>query len=136
LCYLQGGEEHSAEQARQRLYRQKEARLRVIAFAAIARPEKFFNLLERCGAEVAARLSFDDPRRFTEQDYATLSKLRQEKGAQLVTTEKDVARMGDRLATLGADAFPVTLEFDDAAILDDALGGLFKPSDEARQARR
>jgi tetraacyldisaccharide 4'-kinase len=105
---------------------------RVVAFAAIARPEKFFHLLEQCGAEVAARLSFDDHRRFAERDYAALSKLRNERDARLVTTEKDAARMGDRLATLGADALPVTLEFDDAAVLDNALRGLFKPGDEAR----
>ena len=109
---------------------------RVVAFAAIARPEKFFNLLEKCGAEVAARLSFDDHRRFAERDYATLSRLRQAHGARLVTTEKDAARMGDRLATLGADALPVTLVFDDAAVLDDALRGLLEPGDEARHARR
>ena len=109
---------------------------RVVAFAAIARPEKFFNLLEKCGAEVAARLSFDDHRRFAERDYAALSRLRQAHGARLVTTEKDAARMGDRLATLGADALPVTLAFDGAAVLDDALCGLLEPGDEARHARR
>ncbi len=108
----------------------------VVAFAGIARPEKFFDLLEKCGAKVAARLSFDDHRRFTERDYATLSRLRQANGARLLTTEKDAARMGDRLATLGADALPVTLVFDDAAVLDAALRGLLEPGDEARQQRR
>lgn len=98
--------------------------MRVVAFAGVARPEKFFNLLEKCGAEAAARLSFDDHRRFTERDYATLSKLRQAHGARLVTTEKDAARMGDRFATLGAETLPVTLAFDDAAALDQALRGL------------
>jgi tetraacyldisaccharide 4'-kinase len=44
--------------------------------------------------------------------------------------------MGDRFATLGADALPVTLVFDDAAVLDDALRGLLEPGDEARHARR
>lgn len=107
--------------------------MRVVAFAGIARPEKFFDLLEKCGAEVVARISFDDHRRFAERDYATLSRLRQAHHARLVTTEKDAARMGDRLATLGADALPVTLAFDDAAVLDDALRGLLEPGDEARR---
>jgi tetraacyldisaccharide 4'-kinase len=67
---------------------------RVVAFADIGRPEKFFRLLEACGAEIAARMSFGDHRRFTPRDYATLSKLRQARSARLVTTEKDAARMG------------------------------------------
>ncbi|PWB91067.1 tetraacyldisaccharide 4'-kinase [Methylocystis sp. MitZ-2018] len=101
-------------------------RARVVAFAGIARPEKFFRLLEASGAEVAARVSFDDHRRFTQRDYATLSKLRQEQGARLVTTEKDAARMGGHMATLGVDTLPVTLVFDDADVLDEALRGLCK----------
>jgi len=104
---------------------------RVVAFAGIARPEKFFNLLEASGAEVAARVSFGDHRRFTQRDYATLSKLRQELGARLVTTEKDAARIGGQLATLGVDTLPVTLVFDDAVILDEALRGL-RRADEPR----
>lgn len=108
-------------------------RARVVAFAGIARPEKFFSLLEASGAEVAARVSFADHRRFTQRDCATLSKLRQEQGARLVTTEKDAARMGGQLATLGVDTLPVTLVFDDAVVLDAALRGLRK-ADEARLA--
>ncbi|MFA6206922.1 MAG: tetraacyldisaccharide 4'-kinase [Methylocystis sp.] len=104
---------------------------RVVAFAGIARPEKFFNLLEASGAEVAARVSFGDHRRFTQRDYATLSMLRRAHGARLVTTEKDAARIGGQLATLGVDTLPVTLVFDDAIILDEALRGLRK-ADEPR----
>ncbi|MGZ9410658.1 MAG: tetraacyldisaccharide 4'-kinase, partial [Methylocystis sp.] len=99
---------------------------RVVAFVGIARPEKFFNLLEASGAEVAARVSFGDHSQFTQRDYATLSKLRQEQGARLVTTEKDAARMGGQLATLGVDTLPVTLVFDDAVILDEAFRELRK----------
>ncbi|MFO1102287.1 MAG: tetraacyldisaccharide 4'-kinase [Methylocystis sp.] len=105
---------------------------RIVAFAGVARPEKFFDSLEKCGAIVAARLSFDDHRRFTEQDYATLSALRQRLSARLVTTEKDAVRIGDEIATLGLDTLPVTLDIDDAVALDDALGRLQR----AKEARR
>lgn len=105
---------------------------RVLAFAGIARPEKFFDMLEKCGAAVVARLPFDDHRRFTARDYATLSTLRQAHGARLVTTEKDAARMGDERTTLGVDALPVALAFDDAGALDEALGRLIG----AKEARR
>ncbi len=95
--------------------------MRVVAFAGIARPEKFFDLLEECGATVATRLSFDDHHRFTQDDYTTLTGLRHEHGARLVTTEKDAVRMGDRLAALGAETLPVALAFDHAAVLDASL---------------
>ncbi|HEY8126526.1 MAG TPA: tetraacyldisaccharide 4'-kinase [Methylocystis sp.] len=107
---------------------------RLVAFAGIARPEKFFSLLEACGADVAARVSFGDHRRFTQKDYATLSTLRRAHGARLVTTEKDAARMGDQLATLGADTWPVTLVFHDAVILDEALRRMLKAPGAARRA--
>ena len=39
--------------------------------------------------------------------------------------------MGGHMATLGVDTLPVTLVFDDAVVLDEALLGLCK-ADEAR----
>lgn len=110
--------------------------VRVIAFAGVGRPEKFFHSLEECGAEVVTRVSFGDHRRFAPRDYETLSKLRQQHGARLVTTEKDAARMGDQIATLGVDTLPVTLIFDDADVLDKALSGICEAYDAARQASR
>lgn len=94
---------------------------RVVAFAGIARPEKFFRSLEDCGAEIAASLSFGDHHRFTDDDYATLSALRQKFGARLVTTEKDAARIGAQMATRGIDTLPVALAMDESAALDAAL---------------
>lgn len=97
---------------------------RVVVFAGIARPEKFFRLVEDCGAEIVARAPFGDHHRFTDGDYAALSALRQKFGARLVTTEKDAARIGARMATLGAYTLPATLALDDEG-LDAALAGLF-----------
>ncbi len=94
---------------------------RVVAFAGIARPEKFYRSLEDCGAEIAARVAFSDHHRFTDGDYATLSALRQKFGARLVTTEKDAARIGAQMATPGIDTLPVTLLMDESAALDAAL---------------
>ncbi len=94
---------------------------RVVAFAGIARPEKFFRSLEDCGAEIATKVSFSDHHRFTDDDYATLSALRQKFGARLVTTEKDAARIGAQMATRGIDTLPVTLVMDESAALDAAL---------------
>lgn len=66
---------------------------RVIAFAGIGRPEKFFETLERVGAEIVARQSFADhhPYRPAELDALTESARRQD--AILVTTAKDAVRL-------------------------------------------
>ncbi|MEF3366533.1 tetraacyldisaccharide 4'-kinase [Methylocystis sp. 9N] len=101
---------------------------RVVAFAGVARPEKFFRTVEACGAEIVARAPFGDHHRFTDNDYAALSALRQKFGAHLVTTEKDAARIGARMATLGASTLPVTLAFDDVGALDAALARLNRAS--------
>jgi tetraacyldisaccharide 4'-kinase len=67
---------------------------RVFAFAGIGAPEKFFHSLEAAGAIVAARKSFGDHHRYTEAEAAELLAKAKDGGLDLVTTEKDLARMG------------------------------------------
>lgn len=90
---------------------------RVLAFAGIGRPEKFFATLAEVGAVVAARLPFPDHHRFSRQDVAAILRRATDGDLVPVTTEKDAARLvGDeragelvrRLAVL-----PVSLAFDD-----------------------
>jgi tetraacyldisaccharide 4'-kinase len=90
---------------------------RVLAFAGIGNPEKFFATLRAAGVTVAAGRSFDDHHRYTQADVQTLCKEAERDGLALVTTEKDLARMqrDDGSAELAARsrALPVTLTFDD-----------------------
>ena len=72
------------------------ARLRgksLVAFAGIGNPDKFFKTLDELGGNIAKRMSFADHHRFTGQDADTLLELASNLGAQLVTTEKDMARL-------------------------------------------
>jgi hypothetical protein len=78
----------------------------VVAFAGIAARE-ILQLLRRPALK-SRRGLIADHRRFTQRDYATLSKLRQERGARPATTGKDAARMGGQFATPGVDTPPVT----------------------------
>jgi tetraacyldisaccharide 4'-kinase len=92
---------------------------RVLAFAGIGDPEKFFATLRAGGAVVAAARGFDDHHRYTRADAQALWAEADREGLNLVTTEKDLARMqgdGDvvELATRSR-ALPVTLVFDDDA---------------------
>ncbi len=81
---------------------------RVIGFAGIGRPEKFFHTLAETGAEIAATRSFPDHHRYGENDLAELTALARRQGATLVTTEKDAVRLPPALA---AEALPSSLAF-------------------------
>ncbi|KAB2932251.1 MAG: tetraacyldisaccharide 4'-kinase [Leptonema illini] len=69
----------------------------VAAFCGIGNPDSFFRVLEEAGIDVAKRFVFKDHHRFSERDVVVLKGC----GMPLVTTEKDAARLGERLASLG-----------------------------------
>lgn len=66
---------------------------RVVAFAGIGRPQKFFETLRRLGAEIVAERAFPDHYSFRPEDLTALSALAAREGAGLVTTEKDAVRL-------------------------------------------
>jgi tetraacyldisaccharide 4'-kinase len=84
----------------------------VVAFCGIARPEKFYATLRRIGAQIVATRDFADHHRFTEREFARLADLAAERGALLVTTEKDLARLTAEQSR-AVLTLPVTLRFDD-----------------------
>jgi tetraacyldisaccharide 4'-kinase len=67
---------------------------RVVAVAGIARPERFFDDVERAGWTVVDRVPFADHHPFTAADVAALaSRVRATQADLLLTTEKDVMRL-------------------------------------------
>jgi tetraacyldisaccharide 4'-kinase len=69
------------------------AGLKVLAFAGIGDPEKFFATLAAAGIEAPVRRSFPDHHRYSRKQAADLVKEAEKNGLQLLTTEKDLARM-------------------------------------------
>ena len=91
---------------------------RVLAFAGIGSPEKFFATLRAAGVAVAATRSFADHHRYTRAEADSLCERAEREGLVLVTTEKDLVRMRGEgeVAILAerAHALPVSLVLDDA----------------------
>jgi tetraacyldisaccharide 4'-kinase len=109
----------------------KLAGAKVLAFAGIADPDKFFATLEANGVAVAARRSFPDHHRFARGDIADLLAQADRGRLALVTTEKDLARLaGDPQASellARATALPVTLTIRDAAGFERMVLGAVGP---------
>ena len=104
---------------------------RVLAFAGIGDPGRFFRTLQASGIEVAQQKEFADHHRFSAEEIAALVADARREGLIPVTTEKDLVRLsGDaELSALGREIvpFPVTLQFEDGAGLRAFLADrLFK----------
>jgi tetraacyldisaccharide 4'-kinase len=65
----------------------------VLAVAGIARPEKFFTMLEDAGIRIAERAAFPDHHPFTPSELRRLCDKAKRSGLALVTTPKDAARL-------------------------------------------
>ena len=89
---------------------------RVVAFAGIGRPEKFFSLLEALGAEIIERFPFPDHHRFRTRDLERLTAASERQDALLVTTEKDAVRLPQPFRHQ-VKTVPVEMQLEDPAAL-------------------
>ena len=104
---------------------------RVLAFAGIGDPGRFFRTLRSNGVDVVAERAFADHHPFSENEIEALVAAGKRDGLTLVTTEKDLARLrrGGELMPMARDMVPfaVTLRFDDEpTLLRFATDRLFK----------
>jgi tetraacyldisaccharide 4'-kinase len=92
----------------------------LVAFAGLARPEKFFDTLGALGADLTDAIPFPDHHSYSDDDLGLLAQLAQERGARLITTEKDAARLSSawrvRVTTL-----PVSAIFNEPSALETLL---------------
>lgn len=100
---------------------------RVLAFAGIGRPEKFFETLDAQGAEIVGTQALDDHERLSDSLLVRLEYQANKMGAQLVTTEKDAARLPTDWRTKVL-TLPVRLELDAPEQLKTALAEVIKQS--------
>jgi len=66
---------------------------KVLAFAGIGRPEKFFDTLRSCGAIVEVARPFPDHHPYAAPELTALRQDAERRGLLAITTEKDFARI-------------------------------------------
>jgi tetraacyldisaccharide 4'-kinase len=92
---------------------------RVVAWAGIGAPQRFFELLQRSGAVVVDRVALGDHHKPSAATAERLVALSQRHDATLVTTQKDLARLGgttgpcQRLAETSR-VLPIKVQIDEA----------------------
>jgi tetraacyldisaccharide 4'-kinase len=96
---------------------------RVLAFAGIGRPEKFFATLRDLGARLVAERGFPDHHIYQAHELAALREAAATTGARLLTTRKDWLRLPSA-ERAGIEALDVELRWRDPAAIDALLAPL------------
>ena len=97
------------------------AEKRVIAFAGIGRPEKFFESLRQLGAEVISTHSFPDHHPYSIREIETILAKKTRDEDLIVTTEKDMVRLPP-MTSKSIIAIPVEIKWENEELIEALLG--------------
>lgn len=89
---------------------------RLVAFCGIGRPSKFFETLKQAGANLVGEQAFPDHHPFNDTELEGVYAVASQKGAQLITTEKDATRLPSTWQML-VQILPVSLEVEGREML-------------------
>lgn len=98
---------------------------RIVAFAGIGRPDKFFATLRGLGANLIAARAFPDHHPFRDDEIALLRGTAGAESARLVTTHKDWVRLRPEQRA-GVEVLHVLIAWQDEAALTALLGPILR----------
>ncbi len=98
---------------------------RIVAFAGIGRPEKFFATLRGLGANLIATRAFPDHHPFRDDEIALLRRTAETDSARLVTTHKDWVRLRPKQRA-GVEVLHVRIAWQDEAALTALLAPILR----------
>ncbi len=107
---------------------------KIVAFAGIGRPTKFFGMLASYEAEVVHSETFSDHHMFSTHEIAGLKQRAKDAGADLVTTSKDFMRLEASLRK-GVVPVPVHAVFENPGAVQLLLTGIVPVREPARNGR-
>lgn len=94
---------------------------KVLAFAGIGRPEKFYTSCREAGLNVLATQDFPDHYAYTESDLAALAEKANRQGLRLITTTKDYVRVPKAFRD-AVGVLEVELVFEEESALINQIG--------------
>lgn len=98
---------------------------KVLAFAGIGHPEKFYRSLDESGFQIMETRNFPDHHFYKDEELQTLVQDAQKKGWLLYTTSKDYVKIPTPLKK-DIHVLPICVQFQNPDILKRLLEGLFK----------
>ncbi|MBO0334326.1 tetraacyldisaccharide 4'-kinase [Sneathiella sp. CAU 1612] len=98
---------------------------RVVAFAGIGRPEKFFNSLREAGCDLIDHFSYADHHVYKKEEIMTMVESAATQNAALVTTRKDFVRLPAE-ARMMVTVFDVDMAFETPEALKSLLLSVLK----------
>jgi tetraacyldisaccharide 4'-kinase len=107
---------------------------RIVAFAGIGRPEKFFAMLRRLGAQLVTMQSFHDHHPYRADEITHLRETAARENAQLVTTAKDWVRLPPDLRAR-IEVLDIEIRWRDPVMLRRALHAFLPQAGDGRDAR-
>lgn len=114
---------------------------KVLAYAGIADPSKFYRSLEEAGAEIVQKRSFHDHHPFSEEECRELLAIADKDELTLATTEKDSVRLTQRghaqeVLREKSQVLLVDMEFDNSKMAELVLRDTVRRAEANRLARK
>ena len=104
---------------------------RLLAFAGIGRPQKFFATVRALGVNLVGTRQFPDHHPFRVAEIDALRRDAERAGARLVTTAKDIVRLPPALRP-GIEVLEVEIRWSDPEALDRLMMSVLRPADGDR----